>query len=196
MGPNAPEPKVVDLLSRLKRQLTRAAQAKGPGGGNWESVLLATAARYCPPVGDFTVTPPSGFDPDAAAVFEAIIESAFLVANADGDFDATEREVFALVVSEASNRYVSERQISAIVMDLETQLADDGFERRLERLACTVTRQSDRLEALRIAALLARVSAGVCDAEREVLGRLAALWDLPPDSVEDALCEVANALDA
>lgn len=196
MGIEATELKIADLLTRVKRQLAQPVEWAKSGPFGRESVLLATAARYSPPASDFSVTPPTGFDPDAAALFEAIVESAFLVANADGEFDAAEREVFALVVLEASNRRVSERQVRAIVLDLVTQLAEDGFERRLERLSHAIARPNDRREALRIAALLARVSAGVSDAEREVLGRLASAWGLAPAAVDEALCEVSNALDA
>lgn len=159
-----------------------------------ESVLLATAARYSAPTSDFAVTPPTGFDPDAAALFEAIVEAAFLVANADGEFDQTEREVFASVVVEASQRRVQQRQVNAIVLDLSTQLAEDGMALRLKRLGSAIVRSSDRREALRIAALLAQASAGVSAVERQVLGQLASVWELPASAVDDAIGDAASAL--
>jgi tellurite resistance protein len=194
MGIQAPEPHITDLLTRVKRQLAKPSERGKAGSFARESVLLATAARYGTPVTDYSVTPPTGFDPEAAALFEAIVESAFLVANADGDFDATEREVFTLVVLEASDRRVSERLVQAIVLDLSTQLAQDGLDRRLEQVGRAVLRPSDRREALRIACLLARVSAGVSDVERAILERLAAVWDLSPDAVDEALSEVEQVL--
>lgn len=197
MPSEAPSTNLSDLLIRVKRQLATTAPTSETGGCHaepCESVLLATAARYGAPTDDHAVTPPTGFDPDAAALFEAIVESAFLVANADEDFDAAEREVFALVVLEASHRRVSERQVNAIVLDLSTQLAQDGLELRLRHLGSAIARPSDRREALRISALLAHVSAGVSEVERQVLDRLANVWDLEPSSVDEALREVANTL--
>jgi tellurite resistance protein len=194
MVSQARAPNLSDLLSRVKRQLAAPVDSgsSGTSAGRPESVLLATAARYSPTDTDDAVTPPTGFDPDAAALFEAIVESAFLVANADGDFDAAEREVFALVVREASERRVSQRQVQAIVLDLSTQLADDGLERRLLHLEHAIARPEDRREALRIAALLAWVSAGVSDVERQILGRLASVWELASTAVEEALSEVTS----
>lgn len=185
-------------MTRVKRQLAEAASWDETEArrGRRESVLTATAARYGAAASDFSVTPPTGFDPEAAALFEAIVETAFLVANADGDFDAAERDAFTLVVLEAADRRVSERQLQAIVLDLSTQLAEDGLERRIERLGQAILRPSDRREALRIAALLAWVSAGVSDVERETLNRLAAVWELPSNAVDAALSEASRTLDA
>ena len=70
-----------------------------------ESILSVAAAAYSTGGDaiqpDEEVTQPSGFDPQAAALFEAVMESAFLVANADDDFDAAERAAFQRVIVEA-----------------------------------------------------------------------------------------------
>jgi tellurite resistance protein len=44
------------------------------------------------------LTQPTGFDPEAARLFEAIVESAYLVATADGHFDSAEQVAFQQVV--------------------------------------------------------------------------------------------------
>ena len=57
------------------------------------SIMLLAASSYgSRPAEDTTI--PTGFDPSAVALFEAIIEAAYLVANADGEFDDAERLVF------------------------------------------------------------------------------------------------------
>lgn len=196
MGCEAAKINVSEVLRRVQRKLSTTSQGgEGPKTCEGESVLLATAARYSSPPSEFSVTPPTGFDPDAAALFEAIVETAFLVANADGEFDPAEREVFALVVLEASEHRVSARQVQAIVSDLATQLADDGLDQRLERLRHAILKPQDRQEVLRIAALLAHASAGISRSERDVLERLATLWELPAGAADDALTAVAGALD-
>lgn len=189
---------ISDLMTRVKRQLAEvaASDASGAQAVRRESVLAATAARYSAADAAFSVTPPTGFDPEAAALFEAIVETAFLVANADGEFDDKERDAFTFVVREAAERRVSERQLNAIVLDLSTQLTDDGIERRVEHLGRAIARPSDRQEALRIAALLALASAGVSEVERQILERLAAVWELPVAAVDKALSEAEKTLDA
>jgi len=159
-----------------------------------ESVLLATAARYCPPAENFAATPPTGFDFEAGALFEAIVESAFLVANADGLFDDVERRAFTQVVREASGHRVSVRQIEAIVLDLQTLLEEDGFDKRYRRLATTITKHAHRRESLLVAALLAEVSDGVSERERQVLECLAQAFELPVSMVDEALGEVRRHL--
>lgn len=196
MGSHAAKVDLSEVLRRVKLQLAKTAAADDAGGTlNRESMLLATAARYSSPPTDFSATPPTGFDPDAALLFEALVESALLVACADGEFDADERDVFTLIVLETTERRVSPRQIEAIILDLSTQFAEDGLEQRLERLRRAVPRPSDRREALRIAALLACASAGVSQPEAEMLNRLAVVWDLSPAAVDEALLSAGYVLD-
>jgi tellurite resistance protein len=178
--------KLVDLLHRIKRHLSREPT---------QSVLAATAARYGTASSEQAVTPPTGFDPAAAALFESLVETAFLVANADGEFDELERQAFAAVVVEAAERHVTARQVEAIVLDLGTQLEQDGLERRLEMAARGVTDVVDRQEALRIAGFIASISKGVSQSERRVLARLAELWSLPSGAVEVLVHEMAGVLE-
>jgi tellurite resistance protein len=193
MPSEVPDPKFSELLLRVKRRMAAPAESASAQLQS-ESVLLSTAACYGETATHVADAPLSGFEPDAAALFEAIVESAFLVANADGEFDSTERAVFASVVVEASQRRVRERQVHAIVLDLTTQLAEDGLELRLKRLGRAISRPSDRREALRISALVAFASAGVSRVERDVLEQMAAVWELPAPAVDEAVSDAASAL--
>lgn len=158
------------------------------------SLLTAAAASYgSKPAGD-EVTQPTGFDPGAAALFEAVVESAFLVAHADGEFDAKEQEAFRHVVLAACGDRVGEAQVAALLADLGDQLDEDGLEKRLSMIARTVTRPEHQREVLRMAALLAHVSGGVSDVERDVLSRLAGEFDLDTASVQRALDDAEHAL--
>lgn len=201
MGSVTPESNVSELLARVTRHLAQpvACDSVVPAAvpvdaPSTESVLLATAARYCPPAGNFALTPPTGFDFEAGTLFEAIIESAFIVANADGTFDDVELRAFTEVVLEASGRRVAARQIEAIVLDLATQFADDGLERRLGYLSHAITKHAHRREVLLIAALIAEVSAGVNADERRVLEQLADAFELPPSMVDESLAQVRQSL--
>ncbi len=73
------------LLTKVARKLGQApAYAEGP---HPVSILSAAAGCYGLTADIEELTQPTGYDPDAARLFEAIIESAFVVAHADGEFD-------------------------------------------------------------------------------------------------------------
>ena len=71
----------IHLLSRVARNaFTTAPETHAP------SILALCAAAYgARPQEEATV--PTGFDPHAVALFESIVEGAYLVARADGVFD-------------------------------------------------------------------------------------------------------------
>lgn len=179
-------------------QLARVARSPGSPGEPVDpvrpiSILSLAAASYgARPSEDATV--PTGFDPLAVALFEAIVEGAYLVATADGVFDADERKMFERVVLAACGGTVPPPHISALVSDLADQLAEDGLDRRIAAVARTATKREHAMEVLRIAALLAQSSNQVSAVERNVLVNLAARCSLPPTAVDDALADVARAL--
>jgi tellurite resistance protein len=181
------------LLAKVVKSLSEPP-VDAPAG-TVGSILTAAASSYASRPLDEDVTIPTGFDPNAAALFEALIEAAYLVANADGHFDATERQAFESVVSQSSGQQgVTERQIEALISDLAEQLAEDGIEKRCVMVGRTVQRADHQHEVLRMAALLASISGGVADVEREVLVRLAKEFSLPAESVTTVLDEVHQAL--
>src|ERR1019366_7838421 len=144
------------------------------------------------PSGDATV--PTGFDPLAVALFEAIVEGAYVVANADGVFDDDERRTLEKVVVTACGGTVAPNQIAALVNDLSDQLEEDGVDRRVEMIGKAVTKKDHAREILRIAALLAYVSEDVSPIEREVLGKLARQFGIEPGEVDTALAEARDAV--
>jgi tellurite resistance protein len=187
-----PQPDV-SLIGKVARQLSRSPSyaAEGTKG----SLLAASAASYGWRKEDEEVTQPTGFDPEAARLFEAVVEGAYLVANADGDFDAAEQSAFQHVVVTACGGRVAERQVSALLSDLHDQLHEDGIDKRVQMVARSISREDHAREVLRIAALLAHVSGGVSEQEEGVLSRLAAELRLGKDDIARALSEAAQALE-
>lgn len=182
------------LLESVARGISRPGGA-APGGTS-TSILTQAARSYgARPIFD-EATVPTGFDPAAAALFEATIEAAFLVANSDGVFDDDERAAFESVVTIACNGQVQPTQLSALLADLCEQLADDGIEKRARMVARTIKRRDHQLEVLRIAALMAHISGGVSQPERTVLDHLGRGFDLEADAIERALTEAEAALKA
>jgi tellurite resistance protein len=178
--------------------LARVARAKsGPTpSGDPETTLsilgLAAASYGTRPADEATV--PTGFDPLAVALFEAIVEGAYLVASADGVFDAEERKAFEKVVTTACGGVVVAQQISDLLDDLGDQLDEDGLDRRIAAVAEQVHRKEHAREVLRIAALLAHSSEDVSSVERATLGKLAAALKLDASEVDLALGDVKREL--
>jgi tellurite resistance protein len=179
------------VLDKLVYHLTLPPVGSPEGAG---SVLVVAAMSYGARPSDQDATVPTGFDPQAAALFESVVEAAFLVASADGHFDDDERRAFEMVVHRSCGRGVTERQIQALLSDLAELYEEDGLEHRLSMVGRLVTDDSHRREVLRVATLLASVSGGVDAAERHVLDRLAATFGMAGSAVDDALRDVTSAL--
>jgi tellurite resistance protein len=167
------------------------SDGEGQGEGEGEAAEEDTVRRAQSPD---DLTQPTGFDPEAARLFEAIVESAYLVANADGEFDAAERQAFQHVVVSACEGRVGERQIVALLADLSEQLGEDGIDNRIGMVARGIQRADHAREVLRVAALLAQVSGGTSDIERSVLDRLAGALGLDAAATTTALDEARAAL--
>jgi len=181
------------LIGKVARQLTQApAYAEAVGARS--SLLSAAASSYGWKADNDELTQPTGFDPEAARLFEAVVEGAFLVANADGDFDDTELAAFQHVVVSACAGKVGESQVSALLADLQDQLNEDGMQKRVQMVARAISREDHAREVLRVSSLLAHVSGGVSLVEREVLDKLAAEFKLTNAAVEQAIAEAAHAL--
>jgi len=180
----------INLLADIARSPSPAHAADHP-----RSILSLAAASYAArPSGDATV--PTGFDPIAIALFEAIVEGAFLVANADGVFDLGERKAFERVVVAVCGGSVASRQIELLISDLSEQFREQGLDERIRSIARAVTRKEHGREVLRIAALLAQATGDVSEVERAVLVRLAAALGLDEIAVDHAVADVRRTLAA
>ncbi|MCK6591771.1 MAG: hypothetical protein L6Q76_29820, partial [Polyangiaceae bacterium] len=116
------------LLERVARCIAQPGSASPTGVRT--SILKQAASSYgVRPVFE-EATVPTGFDPQAAVLFEAVVEAAFLVASCDGFFDEDERLAFESVVAEACDNSVQVSQLDALVKDLWSQLSEDGIEKR------------------------------------------------------------------
>lgn len=178
----------INLLARVARS---PGAAKGASGST--SILTLAAASYGAKVTDDS-TVPTGFDPNAARLFEALVEGAYLVASADGVVDESERHTFEKVVAAASGGIVNEAQVNALVGDLADELAEDGLDKRLAAIAERAATRPQAEEVLRVAALLAQVSDDVSDVERDVLVKLATACSLSASDVDAAIGDVQKAL--
>jgi tellurite resistance protein len=181
----------INLLAKVARTPHRAAE-EGEAASERSILTLAAASYGSRPTDESTV--PTGFDPFAAALFESIVEGAYLVATSDGVFDDEERSTFERIVTAACGGAVPPSHVANLVADLADQLGEDGLDRRVERLAEGVQRPEQGLEVLRIAALIAQVSEDVSEVERSVLGKIASACQLGDGAVDKALEDVKSSL--
>jgi tellurite resistance protein len=182
----------INVLARAAR--TASVQVELADADKPTSILYLAAASYgCRPSSE-DATVPTGFDPAAVALFEAIVEAAYVVATADGVFDADERAAFERVVAVACGGAVAAPQVAALVADLADQLAEDGIDRRIDAIAAAVGRKDHAREILRVAALLAFASEDISDVERAVLERLAVRCGLDSENVDTAIGDVKKAV--
>ncbi len=179
----------INLLARV----ARTPHGEYAEGTSDRSILTLAAASYgSRPTDESTV--PTGFDPQAAVLFESIVEGAYLVATADGVFDEEERRAFERIVTAACGGAVAQGHIADLIADLADQLSEDGLETRLARLGQGLGRKEHAQEVLRIAALIAQVSEDVSEVERSVLEKLALACKLESSEIDVALADVQTAL--
>lgn len=194
LGDERRSPKMLtDDRINLLAKVARAPYGTRSDASQDRSILMLAAASYgSRPTDESTV--PTGFDPFAAALFESIVEGAYLVATADGVFDEEEKKTFERIVTAACGGVVAQKHVADLVSDLADQLAEDGLDKRIERIAEGVQRKEHGEEVLRIAALIAQVSEDVSEVERDVLGKIARACRLEPSAVDDAMAEVKRSL--
>ncbi len=176
------------------KTLERVAQGLKRSG----SILAQAATVYGAKPEQPEATPGTGFDPVAAALFEALIEGAYLVASADGVVDDEERAAFEQVVASAAasgtSVHTTAGQLHALLSDLAESLQEDGLERRVEIVTRSVVRPEHRSEVLRVAALVAQISGGVSAPERALMEKLAVGLELSNSDVDQAIEGATSAL--
>ena len=179
----------INLLARV----ARTPHGQHAAASTDRSILTLAAASYgSRPTDESTV--PTGFDARAAALFEAIVEGAYIVATSDGVFDDEEKRTFERIVTASCGGAVPQRHIADLVADLGDQLEEDGVDRRLEIIGKAIGRREHALEILRIAVLIAQVSDEVSEVERSVLDKMASALKLEPGEVDVALSDVKQSL--
>jgi tellurite resistance protein len=179
----------------LARVAARLRDRGNPGEPDQDgSILAASARRYGAWRPDDSTGTVPAFDPEAAALFEAVVEASYLVANADGVFDDTERAAFHEVVLTACGDCIPARQLTALMEDLAVELREDGIDKRIRMVARVIASPEQAREVLRVAALIAHVSEGVSAVEREVMLKLARELGLGHQALDEALREVQNQL--
>jgi len=172
----------IDLIGRIAR-LKHVPNELGNVITERSVLALAAASYGAKP--DANDTSPTGFDPRAVILFEAIVEAAYLVASADGLFDDTERETFSRIVAAACGGVVPPRRLAKLIHDFSDMLLEDGLEKRIAQIAANSGKREHQEEVLRIGVLIADASGGgIGHAERQVLERLAMAFQFSSGDID------------
>jgi tellurite resistance protein len=164
-------------VDRIERLANVSSGQEGGTGRNRSVIALAAAAYASQPSVDSTT--PTGFDPFAVTLFEAIVEAAFLVATADGVFDADEREVFSRIVAASAENALPRSDLNGLIEELAEHLAIDGVDRRVARIAQSVRRPEQKIALLRVAILVALANDTISETEEALIARLCNALDVP-----------------
>ncbi len=164
-------------VDRIERLANVSSGQEGGTGRSRSVIALAAAAYASQPSVDSTT--PTGFDPFAVTLFEAIVEAAFLVATADGVFDADEREVFSRIVAASAENALPRSDLNGLIEELAEHLAIDGVDRRVARIAQSVRRPEQKIALLRVAILVALANDTISETEEALIARLCNALDVP-----------------
>ncbi len=157
-------------VERIER-LASVSMGQELGGLKGRSVIALAAAAYAAqPSVDSTT--PTGFDPFAVTLFEAIVEAAFLVATADGVFDDAEREVFARIVAASADHALPRSDLTGLIEELADNLSIQGIDKRVTRIAESVKRPEQKQALLRVCLLVALANDVISEPEEAIIGRL------------------------
>lgn len=107
--------------------------------------------------------------PRQSDVFRCAVEAGFLAANADGEFDATERATIVRAVEILSVGAVIEWETEALLDECEARAKADGADKRSKAVGEELKKLGQAEAGLLFAALVARATKGIDKREADVL---------------------------
>ena len=134
-----------------------------------------------PPVHDF-----------AEPVLEALVETMFLAAYADGEFSDVERKHFSTSIESLTDSRVSEPAAAEMLAKIEEAVLRDGRESRLAAVKAALPEASQRRVALSLAIQVMASDGIVRTAEREAIMEMAEALDVDADVAADLVGQLVR----
>jgi len=122
----------------------------------------------------------------------AMIETAFLMAVADGQMSSEEHEQLAATVQHIVADKVGADPVQTIIERLSESLNADGWEGRIAAVARALSAPETRRDAYRLAAGVSFIDGEVQDAEARLFGLLSQAFEIPSDEASKILTEVRD----
>jgi len=131
---------------------------------------------------------PLTFGPNVnGAKLEALIETMYLAAQADGDFSGDEREHFVTSVQSLTDRRLEGEALETLLRRFERDVLDNGRARCLAGIASILVDTSSRRLALSMAARMVAADGVIQATEREFIVELARVLTIDPRTALDIL---------
>lgn len=133
-----------------------------------------------------------GVDPSLGT--GAMIETAFLMAAADGSLSEIEREQLVATIEYITDKQVSREKLDETIGQLLEALATDGWEARINAVASSLSDTLARRNAYRLAAGVSFIDGEVQAEEAQLFTLLARAFEIPETEAEGILVEVRDEL--
>ncbi|MCA9586139.1 MAG: TerB family tellurite resistance protein [Myxococcales bacterium] len=130
--------------------------------------------------------------PKQSDVFRAAVEAGYLAALADGEVDATEREVIVQAVELLSEGLVIEWETESLLEELSALAEKDGADARAKQCGATLKELGKSEAGLLVAALVARATNGVAKSEADVLKAVGKAAGLKADKVKEIVKKASS----
>ena len=123
-----------------------------------------------------------------------MIETAFLMAAADGNLSEIEREQLVATIEHITDKQIPREKLDETVDQLLEALSTDGWEARIAAVASSLSDSVARRNAYRLAAGISFIDGEVQAEEAQLFTLLARAFDIPEREAEGILVEVRDEL--
>jgi hypothetical protein len=123
--------------------------------------------------------------PKQSEVLRCAVEAGYLVAMADGEMDAQEREVMIKAIEVLSHGAVIEWETDSLISECEAIAKREGAQNRAKSVGVALKSLGYARVGLLFAAIIARVTKGVDKSEAEILKGVATAAGIPSDEVKN-----------
>lgn len=116
---------------------------------------------------------------------EALIETMFHAATADGDFSEPERDEFIKNVASLTDKRLDPKTLDALVKVISAQASAEGREARLRSVSATLGSDRLRMVALELSIRIVAADGILRTTERELLFEVATAFGIDNDKAAD-----------
>ncbi|MBL8679190.1 MAG: tellurite resistance TerB family protein [Myxococcales bacterium] len=133
-------------------------------------------------------------DVDPSLGTGAMIETAFLMAAADGTLSDIEREQLVATMEYITDKKIARDKLDETIDQLLEALSADGWEARINAVASSLSDSIARRNAYRLAAGVSFIDGEVQAEEAQLFTLLARAFEIPETEAEAILVEVRDEL--
>lgn len=124
----------------------------------------------------------------------ALIETAFLMAAADGELSNIEFDQLVATIEYVAGAQYTQDQLRTMINQLVDTLGSDGWEKRIAAVKADLTNTTARRNAYRLAAGVSFIDGEVQENEARLFGILAEAFEIANDEASALLTEVRDEL--